>query len=66
MLVLSRKLNEKIYIGDDVVLTVTAIESNRVKIGIEAPRSVRVLRPEMLEKEPVQKDPSSPNTRQGL
>jgi len=42
MLVLSRKENEKIMIGDDVVGTVVALVGGRVRIGIEAPRSMAV------------------------
>ncbi len=49
MLVLSRKVDEKIIIGDDIVLTVIGIEDNRVRIGIEAPREVEVWRSELLE-----------------
>lgn len=47
MLVLSRKANEQIRIGDDVVLTVVRLKGNQVAIGIEAPKSVRVLRGEL-------------------
>jgi carbon storage regulator len=47
MLVLTRKVGERICIGDDVVLTVTAIDSQRVRIGIEAPRSVSIWREEL-------------------
>lgn len=48
MLVLSRMLNEKIKIGDDILITVVAILPDRVKIGITAPDHVRVLRCELL------------------
>lgn len=47
MLVLSRKAGERILIGDDVVITVTETGPTRVRIGIEAPRSVRVVREEV-------------------
>ena len=47
MLVLSRKLNERIRIGDDIEITVTALTGNRVKIGIAAPRDTKVLRGEL-------------------
>ncbi len=47
MLVLSRKVGEKLYIGEDIVLTVTMVKGNRVKLGIEAPEHVRVVRGEL-------------------
>jgi carbon storage regulator len=48
MLVLCRKLNERIMIGDDIVVTVVKIDRNQVRIGIEAPREVRVYREELI------------------
>jgi carbon storage regulator CsrA len=47
MLVLTRKLNEKIKIGDDVTITIIKLRNNQIRIGIEAPRDVRVLRAEL-------------------
>jgi len=47
MLVLSRKEGERIIIGDGIVLTINRIAGNRVAIGIEAPRDVRVVRGEL-------------------
>ena len=47
MLVLSRKEGEQLLIGDDIVLTINRINGNRVAIGIEAPRDVRILRGEL-------------------
>ena len=47
MLVLSRKLGERICIGDDIVVTITQINGGRVRVGIEAPRSVDVYRDEI-------------------
>ncbi len=47
MLVLSRKEGEQLVIGDNVVLTINRISGNRVAIGIEAPREVRVVRGEL-------------------
>lgn len=51
MLVLARYINERIMIGDDIVITVTDIDerTGRVKIGIEAPIGVRVDREEVRE-----------------
>ncbi|MDX2035446.1 MAG: carbon storage regulator CsrA [Isosphaeraceae bacterium] len=48
MLVLSRKVNEKIMIGDGIVLTVVKIDRNQVRIGIEAPGHVPVYREEIV------------------
>lgn len=47
MLVLSRKPGEQIRIGDNITITVVEVRGNRVKIGIEAPRSVGVVRGEL-------------------
>jgi carbon storage regulator len=47
MLVLSRKLNEKIIIGEGIVLTVVKIDRNQVRLGIEAPGDVPVFREEI-------------------
>lgn len=48
MLILTRRSNERIFIGDDVVLVVLGIENNRVKLGIEAPAEVSILREEIV------------------
>ena len=47
MLVLSRKLGEKIVIGDNIVVTVVKIDRNQIRIGIEAPHEVPVYREEI-------------------
>jgi carbon storage regulator len=47
MLVLSRKPTERIQIGDSVVVTVLEIMRNRVRIGIDAPEHIHVLRSEL-------------------
>jgi carbon storage regulator len=47
MLILSRKPGERIRIADDIVIVVKAIKGNRVSIGVEAPKSVCVLRGEV-------------------
>jgi carbon storage regulator len=48
MLVLSRKLNEKIMIDGGIVITVVKIDRNQVRLGIEAPSHVRVFREEIV------------------
>lgn len=50
MLVLTRKINESIVIGDNVRVTIVEVAPGRVKIGVEAPKSVRVDRSEVHEK----------------
>lgn len=52
MLVLSRRLNESILINGDTRVTVLAIRGNQIRLGIEAPSHVKVVRSELLE-EPV-------------
>ena len=47
MLVLSRKEGERISIGDNITLIVSKVSGNRVTIGIEAPRDVKVVRSEL-------------------
>lgn len=52
MLVLSRKLNQEIHIGENIVVRVVAIKGNQVRLGIVAPAEVPVLRGELLTKIP--------------
>ncbi|WP_199422574.1 carbon storage regulator CsrA [Actinotalea solisilvae] len=49
MLVLSRRVGERLVIGDDIVITIIDVRSDGVRIGIDAPRHVRVNRAEVLE-----------------
>jgi carbon storage regulator len=48
MLVLSRKLGEKIYIGDNICIAVVDIHRDKIRLGIEAPRDVPIYRQELL------------------
>jgi len=47
MLVLSRKVGERIWIGDDIAITVVRLTSGGVRIGIEAPNELAVVREEL-------------------
>jgi len=47
MLVLSRKQNERIRVGESVVVTIVRVNGDKVRIGIEAPSEMRVLRDEL-------------------
>ena len=48
MLVLSRKPDQKISIGSQIVLTIVSVKGNRVTLGIDAPRSVQIQRSELV------------------
>lgn len=48
MLVLSRKANETIQIGDDIKIRILEVKGDTVRIGIEAPKSVDILRGELV------------------
>jgi len=50
MLVLSRKVNEKIVIDGGIVVTIVKIEGGQVRVGIEAPDDIKVYREEILKK----------------
>ncbi len=50
MLVLSRKVGETILVGEDIVITVTEITYDKVKIGIDAPKDVTIHRSEVAER----------------
>jgi carbon storage regulator len=47
MLVLSRKPGEKIHIGSGITITVTEVRGNKVRLGIEAPRDIPIVRAEL-------------------
>jgi carbon storage regulator len=47
MLVLTRKLMERLYIGDDICITVVRLEGGQVRLGIDAPKHIPVVRGEL-------------------
>ena len=49
MLILSRKINEKIKICSDITLTIIEVRGDQVKIGVEAPKHVKVFREEVFQ-----------------
>ncbi len=51
MLVLTRKLQERIHVGDTITITVVRLQGNAVRLGIEAPKHVRVVRGEVAVKD---------------
>ena len=49
MLILSRKIDEKIKIGDNITITLIEVHGDQVKIGVEAPKSLKVFRQEVFD-----------------
>jgi len=49
MLILSRKVNEKIMIGDDISISIIEIRGDQVRIGVDAPKTVKVFRQEVFD-----------------
>jgi len=49
MLILSRRVNEKIVIGENVVVSIIEVRGDQVKIGIDAPKTVKVFRQEVFD-----------------
>jgi carbon storage regulator len=57
MLILTRRAGETLRIGDDVEVTVMAVNGSQVRIGIKAPRNVAVDREEIAERKQRERDP---------
>ena len=51
MLILSRRPDESIIIGDDIEVIILGIQKGQVRIGIEAPKHVKILRDELLDRD---------------
>lgn len=50
MLILTRRVGEKLIIGDDVIVTILSLKGNQIRIGIDAPREIKVHRQEVYER----------------
>lgn len=51
MLILTRRVDESLVIGDNVTVTILGVKGNQVRIGVDAPRDVRVHREELAQKQ---------------
>ncbi|MCE1252368.1 MAG: carbon storage regulator CsrA [Anaerolineae bacterium] len=49
MLVLSRKQNQSLIIGDNIVITILSIDRDQIRLGIEAPKDIRIMRHELFD-----------------
>ncbi|MDR1986645.1 MAG: carbon storage regulator CsrA [Treponema sp.] len=49
MLILSRKVNEKIMIGEDISIAIIEIQGDHIRIGVDAPKAVKVFRQEVFD-----------------
>ena len=58
MLILTRRINESLVIGDDVTVTILGVKGNQVRIGVDAPRDVSVHREKL-----AHKDDKTPTSR---
>jgi len=61
MLILNRKEGQSIIVGDGIEIVVVSIEGNQIKLGVKAPKSVKVYRKELLESIENQNMASIPN-----
>ena len=64
MLTLTLKQGEKVQIGDEIVVMITDIDRNKIRIGIQAPRNISIFRQELLallETPPVKGSNETPN-----
>jgi len=50
MLILTRRVGEKLIIGDDVTVTILSLKGNQIRVGIDAPRSIKVHREEVFQR----------------
>lgn len=50
MLILTRRTGQTLYIGDEITITVLGVQGNQVRIGINAPKHVKIFREELIER----------------
>ncbi len=50
MLILTRRVGEKLIIGDDIIITILSLKGNQIRVGIDAPREVKVHRQEVFDR----------------
>jgi len=62
MLVVSRKIGEELKVGDDIIVKIIDIDKNQVKVGIDAPRNIMILRMELVKEITKQNKLSLQNT----
>ncbi len=60
MLILTRRVGETLYVGDEIKVTVLGVKGNQVRIGVAAPDDVPVHREEIYKKIQAEKDASAP------
>ena len=65
MLVVSRKIGEELKVGDNIIVKIIDIDKNQVKVGIDAPRNVTILRMELV-KEITKQNKLSTNTDENM
>ena len=65
MLVLSRKASQQVMIGTDIRITVVRIDRNQVRLGIEAPAGVAILRDELVRMPPTPAERDRPEANAG-
>lgn len=65
MLILTRRVDERIFIGDDITLCVLDIEGNRVRLGLEAPKDVAILREEVQQRYAVEASNDAHHSKAG-
>ena len=67
MLIISRKINEGVIINENIELTIIDIQGDKVRIGMDAPSSVKIVRKELLETANINKEaasiPSKPDVK---